>query len=131
MPKKWSKNGTNINFGFKQMSQCDTCFYMHVSRTFQKYNFISLALVTTKNMGYFKFVFSQNGLFYSPLPYPIIFLFFNKNHLDYYSFQVKKKLHGESVKNEIAKTKKLCGGTPNAPPPACLGLRNCRYFCYQ
>jgi len=110
------------------MSQCDTCFYMHVSRTFQKYNFISLALVTTKNMGYFKFVFSQNGLFYSPLPYPIIFLFFNKNHLDYYSFQVKKNFTVIVSKMRLLKQKNSVGGRQTPPPPSLFRVKKLQIF---
>ena len=37
---------------------------------------------------------------------------------------MSKKFHGDSVKNESAKAKKLEKGAPNPPPPppACLGL---------
>ena len=34
-----------------------------------------------------------------------------------------KKFHGDSVKNESARTKTTGGGAPNAPSPACLGLK--------
>ena len=59
-------------------------------------------------MGYFRF-FPQTRHFFSPVPYPIN----KKNPLDYYSFKVKY-FHGDSVKNESARTKN----------PACLGLKS-------
>ena len=37
--KKGQKNEKNILFFFKQISKCDTCFYMHLTRAFQKYSF--------------------------------------------------------------------------------------------
>ena len=56
-------------------------------------------------MGYFRFFFNK------------------KNPLNYYLFKVKK-CHGDSVKNESARAKKLEQRAPNAPPPlACLGLK--------
>ena len=36
---KKGKKMKKIFVCFKQISQCDTCFYMHFSRTFQKYSF--------------------------------------------------------------------------------------------
>ena len=36
--KKSKKNVKNIFFGLKQISKCDTCFYNHYSRAFQKYS---------------------------------------------------------------------------------------------
>ena len=36
--KKGPKNVKNNVLGLKQISKCDTCFYTHFSRTFQKYS---------------------------------------------------------------------------------------------
>jgi len=39
-------------------------------------------------------------------------------------FIQSKNFHGDSVKNESARVKQLEGkGVQNAPPPACLGLK--------
>ena len=37
--KSQKKNVKNIFFCLKQISKCDTCFYAHFSRAFQKYSF--------------------------------------------------------------------------------------------
>ena len=37
--KKKVKKCKNIFFCLKQISKCDTCFYTHFSRAFQKYSF--------------------------------------------------------------------------------------------
>ena len=39
------------------------------------------------------------------------------------------KFHGDSVKNESARTKNYRGGAPNAPSPACLGLKPAKLSC--
>ena len=59
-------------------------------------------------MGYFRFFFSQTGLFFRPVPYPMNLkknIFLTKNPLNYYSLKVTK-FHGDSVKNKSARTKK-------------------------
>ena len=57
---------------FKQISKCDTCFYMHFSKTFQNYSFRSVALVTKKMMGNFRFFFTHWTFLRSvSVPYPI------------------------------------------------------------
>ena len=58
MPKK-KLNKTNI-------IKCDTCFYTHFSRAFQKYSFSH-----KKVMGYFRFFFYKLQTFYRPEPYPM------------------------------------------------------------
>ena len=71
-------------------------------------------------MCYFRFFYTLRT-FYHPVPYPMHKKKnFTKNPLKYYLLKVKK-FHGDSVKNESARAKKLEGGAPNAPP-ACLGL---------
>ena len=50
------------------MPKCDTCFYMHVSRAFQKYR--SVALVTKKLWAILDFFFTDRT-FFRPVPYPI------------------------------------------------------------
>ena len=44
-----------IFFLFKQISKCDTCFYTHFSRAFQKYSFQICSFSHKKVMGYFRF----------------------------------------------------------------------------
>ena len=77
-------------------------------------------------MGYFRFFFTDRT-FIPPctLPYKLKKnIFLTKNPLNYYSLKVTK-FHGDSVKNESAKTKKnYGGGGAKRPPPACLGLRS-------
>jgi len=67
-------------------------------------------------MGYSDF-FSQTGLFFRPVPYPINFKknIFNKNPLNYYSLKVTK-FHGDCVKMRLLGQKKTTGWAPNAPP---------------
>ena len=46
MPRKGSKKVNKIFFGFKQISKCDSCFYMQ--GLFKNIVFRSVALVTKK-----------------------------------------------------------------------------------
>jgi len=91
---------------------------------FKNIVFRSVALVKKKLWAILDF-FSQTGLFFRPVPYPINkkYVFLAKNSLNYYSLKVTK-FHGDNVKNESTRTKNYMGGAPNAPPPACLGLIN-------
>ena len=47
----------------KQISKCDTCFYMHFSRASQKYSFRSVALVTKKLWAILDFFFHRPDFF--------------------------------------------------------------------
>ena len=68
-------------------------------------------------MYYFRFFYTIRT-FYRPT-----YLKKFNNPLNYYFWKVKK-FHGDNIKNESAKAKKTRGGgAPNAPPPACLGLK--------
>ena len=49
------------------------------------------------------------------LPYNL-FLFINKNHLDYYSFQVKKNFTVRVSKMRLLKQKNSVGGRQTPPP---------------
>ena len=96
--------GKKYFFLFKQISKCYTrfCSFSH-----------------KKVMGYFRF-FSQTGLFFRPVLYPKK-MFFNIKFFKLLFIKITK-FHGDSVKNENARTKNY-RGAPNAPPPAaCLGL---------
>ena len=59
-PEKGGKKGQKKKkiFFLKQISKCDTCFYMHFSRLFKKIVFISVALVI-KALGYLRFFFTD------------------------------------------------------------------------
>ena len=58
----------------------------------------------------------MDRIFSRPVPYPINEKKnLTKNPLNYYSLKVTK-FHGDSVKNESARTKKTTEGAPNAPP---------------
>ena len=68
-------------------------------------------------MGYFRFFFTDRTFF---PPCTLHYKFkkkqiLTKNPLNYYSFKVTK-FHGDSVKNESARTKKLQGGGRQTPP---------------
>ena len=66
-------------------------------------------------MGYFRF------FLHTPNLYPTLCIkkiFFTKNPLNYF-FLTVQKFHGDGVKNESEKQKKL-EGAPNAPPPNSL-----------
>ena len=62
MSKIGSKKIKNI-FCFKQISKCDTCFYMHFSRAFQKNSYRSVAFVTKKILAILDF-FTDRTFFY-------------------------------------------------------------------
>jgi len=70
MPKKRVKKiQKNIFFCFKQISKCDTCFYMQFSRAlFKNIVFKTVALVIKKLWVILDF-FSQTGRFFRPVPY--------------------------------------------------------------
>ena len=76
-------------------------------------------------MGYFRFYFHRPD-FFPPCTLPCKFkknIFLTTNPPNYYSLKVTK-FHGDSVKNESARAKKLeGGGAPNALPPDFIGLR--------
>ena len=75
-------------------------------------------------MGHFRFFFYTLRTFYRPVPYPMHKKKFTKNTLKYYLLKVKK-FHGDSFKNESARTKKIEGGRGQTPPPSpCLGLKS-------
>ena len=82
-------------FLLKQISKCDTCFYMHFLSDFQKY---SLKFCHKNVRGCFRTFFTDQT-FFCPVPYP----------LNYYLFKVTT-FHG--VKNENAWTKKNYRGAP-------------------
>ena len=71
-------------------------------------------------MGYFRFFF-QTRIFFRPVSFTR-----NKKKLTKKSFKLLfmkgKKFHGDSVKNESARAKKLQEWVQNSPPTACLGL---------
>ena len=75
-------------------------------------------------MGYSRFFFSQTGLFFRPVPYPINkkYVFLAKNSLNYYSLKVTK-FHGDCVKMRLLGQKKNYRVGAKRPPPACLGLK--------
>ena len=68
--KKRLKNVKNIFFCLKQISKCDTCFYIHFSRAFKKYSFRSVALVIKKLWAILDF-FLHLPDFLLPGPYPM------------------------------------------------------------
>ena len=69
-------------------------------------------------MGYFRFFFTQTGLFTALYPYTLrIKKFFTKNP----AFLKLTKFDGDSVKNESA-GQKTRGGGGLQKSPACLGL---------
>ena len=122
--KNSKKGSKKLNFFcFKQISKCDTCFYMHFSRSFQNIVF-NLYLQSQKNLGYIIF-FSQTG-FFSVLYKLKEKYFLKKNPLNYYTLKVTK-FHGDSVKNESARTKQIQGGA-NVPPPLHLFRVNRKVF---
>ena len=84
------------------------CFYIHFSRVFKNIVFRSVALVIKKFWGILDFFYTLRT-FYRPVPYPVHKKNTNKNPLNYYLLKVKK-LHGDIVKNESARAKKLEGG---------------------
>ena len=72
----------------------------------------------------FRFFFLTDWTFFRPVPYPVTInkRILKKNPLNYYSLKVTK-FHGDKVKNESARTKKLRGGLKRPLPPAFLGLK--------
>ena len=69
-------------------------------------------------MGYFRFLYTQTGLFTALYITLCIKQKLTKNPLNYYSLKVTK-FHADSDKIESARTKKTIG----TPPPACLVLK--------
>ena len=65
--QKRVKKVKDIFFCFKQISKCDTCFYMNFSRALQKYRLIAVALVTKKLWAILDF-FLQIRLFSAMYP---------------------------------------------------------------
>ena len=101
MQKKDQKSD-EIFFCLKQISKCDTCFYTHFSRAFQKYSFQICSFSHKKFMGYIlDLYFYTLRTFYRPVLYP---------------------MHKKVSKMRVLWQKKLEEGAPNVPPPACLGL---------
>ena len=64
MLKKGSKKGK------KQISKCDTCFFLHFASAFQKYSFKICSFSHKKVVGYFR-VFFTDCTFFRPVPFPI------------------------------------------------------------
>ena len=101
MQKKGKKNVKNNFFCLEQISKCDTCFYTHFSRAFQKYSFQICSFSHKKFMGYIlDLYFYTLRTFYRPVLYP---------------------MHKKVSKMRVLWQKKQEGGAPNVPP-ACLGL---------
>jgi len=71
MPKKGSKKRKkNIFFvlnKYQSVTHVSTCIFIGL---FKNIVFRSVALYTKKAIGYFRF-FSQTGLFFRPVPYPV------------------------------------------------------------
>jgi len=70
-------------------------------------------------MGYSRFFFTQTALYPNQCNKKTVFI--TKNLVNFYSLQVTK-FPGDSIKNEIARTKKLEGG--GGASNACLGLND-------
>jgi len=116
MPKKRVNN-----FFSKQISKCDTCFYMNFSRALQKYRLIAVALVTKKLWAILDFFFTDRTFFPAcTQPYKLKKIFYYETSFKLLLIKSHKS-HGDSVNIESARTKKTTGGWP--PPPACLELR--------
>ena len=88
MPKKKSKNVKKKKFCLRQISKCDTCFYTHFSRAFQKYSFYrSVALVIKKLWANLDF-FTHSGLFTALYP-TLCIKKITKNPLNYNLWKIK------------------------------------------
>ena len=99
MPKKKSKNVKKKKFCLRQISKCDTCFYTHFSRAFQKYSFYrSVALVIKKLWANLDFFYTLQ--IFTAL-YPTLCV---KKKITKKSFKLQfmksQKFHGDSSKNE-------------------------------
>ena len=84
--KENSKNVKKKFYCLKQISKCDTCFYIHLSRDFQKYRFRSVFIEkfwTILN-------FYTDRTFYSPVPY-----------------LMHKKMYKKSLKFQVIKSQKV------------------------
>jgi len=68
-------------------------------------------------------LFFTDRTFFPPFTLPKLKIFNKKSFK--LIFIESHKFHGDSVKNERARTKRTTGGGPNAPP-ACLGLNKIR-----
>ena len=86
-------------------------------RLFRNMVFRYVALVIKKVKCYFRFFFTQTVLFTALYPTLCIKNIKKnyKNSLNYYLLKVKK-FHGDSVKNDSARAKKLEGGAKRPPP---------------
>ena len=116
-------------FCFKQISKCNTCFYVHFSRAFLKYSFQICSFIRKKVMGYFRFFYTDRT-FYRPVPYSMHKkMFLSKNHLNFHSLKVTT-FHSDSVKDESARTKNTGRGLSNAPPPYRLAFKKSMFLLF-
>ena len=116
------------------MSKCDTCFYTHFLRVFQKYSF-QFCGFSHKVMGYFRFCFHRPDFFTAPyLPYEKKAIFYKKSKVlilkvEHKSFLMMYHLSYLDIKHGIQR-----GGVNLTPPsvswfsstPAGIGLK--RFF---
>ena len=114
------------------MTHVSTCIFQGL---FKNIVFRSVALVTKKLWAILDFFFTDRT-FFPPctLPYKLKKnIFLTKNPLNYYSLKVTK-FHGDSVKNESARTKNYRGGAKR-PPPSLFRVKqwpvtNEYFWCY-
>ena len=89
------------------MTRISSCIFKGL---FKNIVFRSVALVTKKVMGYFRFFFTDRTLFSALSPtLQIKKKNVNKKSFNYYSLKVTK-FHGDIVKNESGRTKKTTRG---------------------
>ena len=100
-----------IFFCFKQISKCNTCFYLHFSRAFQ--TFRSLALVIKNVMGYF---------FHRPDFFPPCTLKIKKFNKTYFKLLFKS----HKMSRRVSKIRVLGPKKNASSPSACSGLNK---FC--
>ena len=95
MPLKGKKNVTTIYFCLKQISKCDTGFYIHFSRAFQNYSFQICSFAHKNVIGYLRFFYIL--WFFIALHPTLGIKKLPKNPLNFYLWKVKKTRGGSQM----------------------------------